>query len=168
MKNLYSLYQTIRKTYPIKHIASEIGLHVGTLKRWELLEEVPPQYYFDLCRLGNIEVDYTQFSEKEKDQFFTNHNTAKYCYDKFHEVLSQWNVDASKHTYIEPSAGDGSFYSLFPTERRVGVDIEPKCDGVIQSDFLTWEPTTKENVCVGNPPFGLRGNTALKFINKVS
>ena len=34
MKNLYSLYQTIRKTYPIKHIASEIGLHVGTLKRW--------------------------------------------------------------------------------------------------------------------------------------
>ena len=165
MKNLYSLYQTIRKTYPIKHIASEIGLHVGTLKRWELLEEVPPQYYFDLCRLGNIEVDYTQFSEKEKDQFFTNHNTAKYCYDKFHEVLSQWNVDTSKYTYIEPSAGDGSFYSLFPTERRVGVDIEPKCDGVIQSDFLTWEPTTKENVCVGNPPFGLRGNTALKFIN---
>ena len=33
MKNLYSLYQTIKKTYPIKHIANEIGLHVGTARR---------------------------------------------------------------------------------------------------------------------------------------
>ena len=43
--------------------------------------------------------------------------------------------------------------------------IEPKYDGVIQSDFLLWKPTTIKNICIGNPPFGLRGNLALKFIN---
>tara|TARA_B100000287_G_scaffold75000_1_gene66917 strand:- start:118 stop:1131 length:1014 start_codon:yes stop_codon:yes gene_type:complete len=142
-----------------------LGVNKGTIKRWELLKEVPPQYYFDLCRLDGIEVDYTQYSEKEKDQFFTNKDTARYCYDKCHEILSQWKVDLSEYYYIEPSAGDGSFYTLFPEDRRIGVDIEPKCDGVIQSDFLLWKPTTIKNICLGNPPFGLRGNLALKFIN---
>ena len=142
-----------------------VGVNKGTIKRWELLKEVPPQYYFDLCRLDGIEVDYTQYSEKEKDQFFTNKDTARYCYNKCHEILSQWGVDLADYTYIEPSAGDGSFYTLFPEDRRIGVDIEPKCDGVIQSDFLLWNPTTTKNICLGNPPFGLRGNLAIKFIN---
>ena len=149
----------------MRDISASLGVNKGTIKRWELLKEVPPQYYFDLCRLDGIDVDYTQYSDKEKDQFFTNKDTARYCYNKCHQILSQWGVDLSDYTYIEPSAGDGSFYSLFPEDRRIGIDIEPRCADVIQSDFLLWKPVTIKNICLGNPPFGLRGNLALKFIN---
>ena len=163
--NIYNFYKDISTRHTLKDISISLGVNKGTIKRWELLKEVPPQYYFDLCRLDNIQVDYEKYTEKEKDQFFTNKDTAKYYYEKSLQVLSDWGVDLSDYTFIEPSAGDGSFYSLFPKDRRIGIDIEPKYDGVIQSDFLLWKPTTIKNICIGNPPFGLRGNLALKFIN---
>jgi hypothetical protein len=73
-----------------------------------------------------------------------------------------------EYTFIEPSAGDGSFYNVLPIYQRVGVDIEPKCEGVEKQDFLLWKPKTENNICIGNPPFGLRGHLALKFINHAS
>ena len=149
----------------MSQIASYLGLHEGTVKRWEELKDVPPQYFFDLCRIAEIEIDYDKFSAKEKDQFFTSKETARYCYGKVIEVLSSLNVDLDNYTIIEPSAGDGSFYNLFPENKKIGIDIEPKCSNVIRSDFLVWNPKTKQNICIGNPPFGLRGNLALKFIN---
>ena len=163
--NIYNFYKDITNRHTLNDISTSLGVNKGTIKRWELLKEVPPQYYFDLCRLDGIQVDYTNYTEKEKDQFFTSKDTAKYCYDKCLQVLSEWDVDLSDYTFIEPSAGDGSFFSLFPKDRRIGIDIEPRCDNVIQSDFLLWKPTTNKNICLGNPPFGLRGNLALKFIN---
>ena len=161
----YQIFNTLCKSYTISQIASYLGLHDGTLKRWEELKDVPPQYYFELCRMAEIKIDYDKFSAKEKDQFFTSKETARYCYDKVIEVLSSLNVDLDDYTIIEPSAGDGSFYHLFPQNKRIGIDIEPKCSDVLQSDFLVWKPQTKQNICIGNPPFGLRGNLALKFVN---
>lgn len=161
----YEMFESLCKNHTISQISSYLGLHEGTVKRWNERKEVPPQYYFDLCRMSGIEINYDSFSAKEKDQFFTSKTTAKYCYDKTKEVLSDFNVKIDDYTIIEPSAGDGSFYHLFPQEKRIGIDIEPKCEGVIQSDFLTWKPEGIKNICIGNPPFGLRGNLALKFIN---
>lgn len=161
----YQIFNDLCKLYTISQIASYLGLHEGTLKRWEELKDVPPQYYFDFCRMAGIEIDYSKFTSKEKDQFFTLSSTAKYCYEKTIKVLESLNVNVEEYILIEPSAGDGSFYNLFPKDRRIGIDIEPKCDGVIQSDFLNWKPQTEKNICIGNPPFGLRGNLALKFIN---
>ena len=149
----------------MSQIASYLGLHEGTVKRWEELKDVPPQYYFELCRMAGIEIDYDKFSAKEKDQFFTSKDTARYCYDKVIEVLSSLNVNLENYLFIEPSAGDGSFYNLLPEDMRIGIDIEPRCEEVIEYDFLKWKPKTKPNICIGNPPFGLRGNLALKFIN---
>lgn len=165
MKNIYDFFLPIYNQYGMTTICKELYLHKGTVIRWMEKKEVPSQYYFDLCRVAELEVDYSKFSEKEKDQFFTHKDTAQYCYSKALQVIGDLGVDLSGYTFIEPSAGDGSFYHLFPSNSRVGIDIEPKCDGVIQSDFLRWTPTTTKNVCIGNPPFGLRGNLALKFIN---
>lgn len=149
----------------MSQIASYLGLHEGTVKRWEELKDVPPQYYFELCRMAGIGIDYDKFSAKEKDQFFTSKDTARYCYDKVIEVLSSLNVNLENYLFIEPSAGDGSFYNLLPEDMRIGIDIEPRCEEVIEYDFLKWKPKTQPNICIGNPPFGLRGNLALKFIN---
>lgn len=163
--NNYQIFKNLCKSHTIPQIASYLGLHEGTLKRWEELKDVPPQYHFDLCRMAEIKIDYDKFSAKEKDQFFTSKDTAKYCYKKVLEVLDSLNINIEDYTIIEPSAGDGSFYNLFPNNNRIGIDIEPRCDGIIQSDFFNWKPETDKNICIGNPPFGLRGNLALKFIN---
>lgn len=163
--NIYDFFLPIYQKYGINAVCNELNLHKGTVHRWLEKMEVPPQYYFDLCRIANIEVDYSQFSEKDKDQFFTSKETAKYCYDRAIQVLTNLNGELSEYSFIEPSAGDGSFYDLMPHNQRIGVDIEPKCDGVIASDFLKWKPESNKNICIGNPPFGLRGHLALKFIN---
>lgn len=168
MKNIYNFFFSIFDEYGIDAISKELNLHKGTINRWCEKKEVPSNYYFDLCRIADIEVDYTQFSEKEKDQFFTNKETSEYCYNKALEVIGNLGVDLSDYTFIEPSAGDGSFYSLLPNGKRIGLDIEPRCEGVDKFDFLKWYPKSQNNICIGNPPFGLRGQLALKFINHAS
>ena len=51
--------------------------------------------------------------------------------------------------------------------RRIGIDIEPRHEEVICHDYLNWKPNVLEQkyIVIGNPPFGLRGQLALKFIN---
>lgn len=164
MQNIYDFFLPIYNQFGMSAICDGLYLHKGTIKRWMEKKEVPHQYYFDLCRIAGVDVDYSQYSEKDKDQFFTSKDTARYCYDKAIEIVAPL-CNLGDYTFIEPSAGDGSFYNIMPTMQRVGVDIEPKCDGVVQSDFLKWTPDTTKNICIGNPPFGLRGHLALKFIN---
>lgn len=93
------------------------------------------------------------------DQYFTKPETAKHCY----QVLLN-HVDIQNHTFIEPSAGTGSFYDLLPSN-SIGIDIDKFRDEYVQQDFLTWKPTDGKYVCIGNPPFGYRAKLALQFIN---
>jgi len=165
MKNIYDFFLPIYQQYGMSAICDGLYLHTGTVKRWMEKKEVPPQYYFDLCRIAGIAVDYSQFSDKEKDQFFTDPETACYCYSKTLEILDSKGISASEYHFIEPSAGNGSFFNVLPQDRRTGVDIEPRAEGIIQADYLTWQPSTAKNIVIGNPPFGLRGHLALKFIN---
>jgi hypothetical protein len=69
---------------------------------------------------------------------------------------------------LEPSAGDGAFFSLLPESNRVGMDLEPMAEGIEESDFFCWEPPLfEENILtIGNPPFGQRGKLAVEFINR--
>ena len=82
MNNIYDFFYPIYQKYGMKTICDGLYLHRGTVKRWLEKKEVPHQYYFDLCRIAEIEVDYSKYSDKEKDQFFTNKKTAEYCYQK--------------------------------------------------------------------------------------
>lgn len=98
------------------------------------------------------------------DQFYTKPDIAKECWDLLHSAIEV----SEETTYIEPSAGEGSFFRLMPHNRRTGCDLEPKCEEVEQRDFLKgWRPKGKKPfVAVGNPPFGHRAKTALQFVNK--
>jgi hypothetical protein len=119
--------------------------------------------------IAELNIDYSNFSFKEKDQFYTPIETAKYCYDKLLEVLQKYNEVETNYTFIEPSAGNGNFLSVLPTERRIGIDIEPNHEEIIEYDYLKWYPKNEniynKYIVIGNPPFGLRGQLALKFIN---
>ncbi len=154
------------KTY--SDIAREINVAIGTVKRWIDLKNVPKSYTFELLKLAKIDTDYTKFTYKEKDQFFTPETTAKYCFSKFIEVLKKYK-ECEDYTFVEPSAGNGNFLKILPNDKRIGLDIEPKLNEIVKQDYLDWKPSeNKKYVVIGNPPFGLRGQMALKFINHSS
>lgn len=143
----------------VTEIARSLSLCTGTVRRWLELKSVPSQYRFDLLKLLGRGINYQNFSSKEKDQFFTPKDLALHCWQVFHEL-----IDSTGYTFIEPSAGDGSFVKLLPPG-SIAMDIEPRYEGVILQDYLTWEPPTGKYIVFGNPPFGLRGNLALQFMN---
>ena len=103
------------------------------------------------------------------DQFYTKEAIAKLCWNHLIETIPN-NIEKNINDlfFLEPSAGTGAFYKLMPEHKRIGMDIEPKCDGVRFQDFLKigkieFEPN--DTVVVGNPPFGKRGNLAVAFFN---
>ncbi len=151
------------KTRGLSQVADALNLCVGTVRRWQELNDVPVQYTFDLHKLLSREIDYSRFSSSSKDQFFTPSLVSKRCWDTFRELV---DIDIADYIFIEPSAGDGSFMKMLPPG-SIGLDIEPRGEGIVAQDYLCWKPTdlTKKYIVVGNPPFGLRGHLALNFIN---
>lgn len=165
METTYDLYLRVRKNFTKEQIASKIDVNKNTVSRWEILKSVPRHYHIDLLKIISEKIDYSKFTEKEKDQFFTNKETVKKCLDIFKQKLIELGVDENEYVFIEPSAGDGSFLFELPPNRRIGLDIESKNSEIIETDFLTWRPDEGKFITLGNPPFGLRGNLALRFIN---
>ncbi|RTK95724.1 MAG: hypothetical protein EKK64_05870 [Neisseriaceae bacterium] len=101
------------------------------------------------------------------DQYFTNDDVAKYCYESLNNHLLKNNVKPEDFTFIEPSAGRGSFFDLLPKTNRIGLDIFPLHPDIIKQDFLSWNPPHQNNkyIFIGNPPFGYRAWLALSFMN---
>lgn len=164
-ESCFDILKRTLKIYSVTAIAKELNISNGTVKRWLLLSDVPSQYLFNLKKMLKEEIDYSLFSFKEKDQFYTNSKTALYCFNTFKSKIAELKIKETELFYIEPSAGDGAFLKLLPEDRRIGLDIEPKSEDIIKQDYFEWVPPTKNNVVIGNPPFGLRGHTALQFIN---
>lgn len=104
------------------------------------------------------------------DQFFTKRELAGQYYESALTFLRERGVDPLDCLFIEPSAGDCAFYDLLPADRRIGVDICPMRDEIIEQDFLDWAPpkTNKKIVAIGNPPFGYRSWLALLFMNHLA
>tara|TARA_Y100000389_G_scaffold204528_1_gene257725 strand:- start:711 stop:1784 length:1074 start_codon:yes stop_codon:yes gene_type:complete len=170
-QGLLDILKNILKRMSYKDVSRKLNLAVGTVKRWVELGKIPQSYTFELMKLADMEIHYSDFSFKDKDQFYTPRETAKYCFHKFIEVMKNNGDNPLEHIFIEPSGGNGSFFNLLPQNKRFGFDIEPHCDGIMKQDFLTWKPNFQNNekvVVIGNPPFGLRGQLALKFINHSS
>ena len=98
------------------------------------------------------------------DQFYTKPKIARYCLASFITILKNKNVKLDEYTFIEPSAGNGSFFKILP-KKKIGLDIDPKAKGIIKQDFLSWQPQGEKYICIGNPPFGYRAWLAIKFLN---
>lgn len=102
-------------------------------------------------------------NENGLDQFYTNENIANECYNTFKEHITLNDYDY----IVEPSAGTGSFYKLLDINKRIGIDLEPKYEGIIEQDYFTFQSQpNKKYVVIGNPPFGKISSIAIKFFNK--
>ena len=102
---------------------------------------------------------------KVLDQFYTNNETAILCHSRLKAYLKEINIESSDFVWLEPSAGTGSFYNLMP-DHKIGVDIDPKIENIIESDFLKFDLPINNYITLGNPPFGKNSSLAIKFFNK--
>lgn len=170
--SLFVLFEKefLKKHKNIKLIAYELSINIGTIKRWILKKEVPMNYFNSLNKMiGNKyylelnEIDYY----KNNDQFFTDPKESKVLIDDaLHFIKSNFQLDLMKYTLIEPSAGNGSFFLNFPDNyKKIGLDIEPRNNHITKCDWFDYIPPTNKNIVIGNPPFGLRGQLALRFMN---
>lgn len=99
------------------------------------------------------------------DQYFTKQDVATALYKKTCDIISSYE-NLADINWIEPSAGNGVFFNLLPKNKRIGIDINPLNNEIIECDYLKYRlPINKKNIVIGNPPFGHRGVMALKFIN---
>jgi len=99
-----------------------------------------------------------RYGDNKYDKFYAIPKIVKLCIDR---------IDISEYdTIVEPSAGDGSFYNQINHKNKIGIDIKPECEGLIEQDFLKWTPDTNNKILtIGGPPWGIRGKLALEFIN---
>ena len=169
--HLLEIMKNLMEKTSVKKLAEKLNLAPGTLTRWIELNDIPYNYEFDLLKLAGIKIDYSKYSSKQKDQFFTPVETAQKCFDIFSNEITKFGETTDDFTFIEPSAGDGNFISVLPKGRIIAMDIEPHHPNIMTQDYLDWKPEVENKpikikyVVFGNPPFGLRGHLALKFIN---
>lgn len=100
---------------------------------------------------------------KELDQFYTKEILAQQYYSILKKLLEKEKVIFD--LWLEPSAGAGAFFNLLP-ENKIGIDLDPKSEKIIQHDFLTYDLGSKSYITIGNPPFGKNSSLAIKFFNK--
>lgn len=100
----------------------------------------------------------------ELEQYYTCRDLAAKC---IAAVERHFEISSFKLA-LEPSAGDGAFFSILPQSNRVGIDLDPMADGIARADFFKWEPPLFEDniLTIGNPPFGQRGSLAVEFVNR--
>ena len=139
-----------------------------------------------LCQGEQEETLTGKFRTDEKEQFYTDPKVAKKCID----IVLNLYPNLQNYLWIEPSAGNGSFYNLIE-HNKIGIDIDPKCEGIVKADFLKWKfpsssnpnPSTKAPnpegvrghrkpdprhriILIGNPPFGKQSSLAKMFIKR--
>lgn len=90
------------------------------------------------------------------DRFYTKDSVAKSCIESLLKFCDEGDL------FIEPSAGGGAFFRQLP-ENKIGVDLSPAVDGVVEHDWLTY-PVPQDCIIVGNPPFGTRNSLTKAFI----
>ena len=95
--------------------------------------------------------------KSELDKFYTKPKIAQQCVDSL-------SAFSNIELWLEPSAGAGVFLSRLP-EPKVGLDLEPDSDDILQQDFFTYKAPNKHIAVVGNPPFGRNSSLAIKFFN---
>src|SRR5574337_763406 len=107
------------------------------------------------------------------DKYYTKREIADQCYKEFKTLLKNSGKTLNKLTFVEPSAGAGSFLKVIK-ENKLGLDILPQDKNIIKFDFLKndlskilkQKKINNEIVFLGNPPFGYKSSLAIDFINR--
>lgn len=112
-------------------------------------------------------IDSKGTNKLDLDQYYTSEKDMIYCVNKTLDILQENGYTVSE--FLEPSAGQGVFSNYLYTSGKnvIALDIEPKAEGIIEADYLTYNlEYMKDRLIIGNPPYGVRLNLARQFYNK--
>lgn len=88
----------------IKNISKLLNINVGTVNRWILKKEVPPQYFNDFNKMLNYSEALIIEEEslyKVMDQFYTKKDVAqKLTNNAFNFIKNDFDVDLTDYFYI--------------------------------------------------------------------
>jgi hypothetical protein len=111
----------------------------------------------------------TGFNRNMIDKFYTSASTVDLCMKLFNAKV----LPDSDDLIIEPSAGNGAFVSHIKqmTSNHLFYDLQPEHPEIIQYDYMQFESALFEQRferihVLGNPPYGHRCSSAIKFIKK--
>lgn len=104
------------------------------------------------------------------DKFYTKPEIAKHCFNRLMSVLNFVSLDSM--FFVEPSAGSGRLLDVISSKNKIGFDLFPERDDIIQADFLQTKlkniiPDNLVGVAFSNVPFGKKSELAIKFVNKL-
>jgi hypothetical protein len=109
-------------------------------------------------RLGNRRVT-------GKEQYYTPSETALEIFENIKRIVP----NLSKHTFLEPAGGTGSFIEaakLAGMTKVVSYDIEPQHPMVQEGNFLEQKLDLRGAITVSNPPFGRCNSLSVPFFNQ--
>lgn len=105
------------------------------------------------------------------DQYYTPKDIVGQILQTIKKTALANNGSSQDVVIMEPSAGDGAFSNkfndFFPESRHIAMDIDPRGEGIDKQNFYEYQEdfTNKKLLIIGNPPFGIQGKEAKKFIN---
>jgi len=96
------------------------------------------------------------------NKFYTNIAAVNICY----KAIKKYLKIKKNELIIEPSAGNGSFINIIKklTNNYLFYDIKPEHNDIVNADFLNINKYNCNCHIIGNPPFGNKSSTAIKFI----
>ena len=115
---------------------------------------------------------------KKLDKFYTNPKIVDLLLNDFFDLFISLRLETNSFTFIEPSAGSGNFIDglhkkgVDVKKNVLAFDIEPKNNSLIKKqdffklNFNKMKLDKSKTITIGNPPFGKKGELALKFLNK--
>lgn len=98
--------------------------------------------------------------DKALDKYYTKKSIVKLCLKKLSEIERDFDF------VIEPSAGNGAFYNEISHFNKIGIDIFPQHNDIIQSNWFEYKvnPKYQDVLVVGNPPYGQYHKLSAAFI----
>jgi hypothetical protein len=158
MDNFIKNYQeqTLQNINLVSCIQNDMKPLFGTLKNiCTILDELDD-------KIEKLSMIQTKDYFSTLDKFYTNLNIVDICIKLISDKYN-WN---DFDLIIEPSAGNGNFLLKIPSDKKIGIDIEPEHNDIIKHDFLKYTPPNVQNILsIGNPPFGRVSSLAIKFFN---
>ena len=103
-----------------------------------------------------------KLENKNLDKYYTKLKCVKRIVNKTFKLFPNVN------NFVEPSAGNGNIsnYLIKINKNVVSYDIMPEDKSIIKADYLKTTIKFNNHITIGNPPFGYKGDLAIKFLNK--
>jgi len=97
---------------------------------------------------------YTGPRAEDVDAYMTAPSIGEYLVATMQTKIAEEGIPADDFWWLECCAGNGNILQQMPPDKRLGLDIHPLGDGIVQADFCAYQlDPTIPWILLTNPPF---------------